>query len=1138
VRDKPKGFKPAIGAQWLCAAVEVLLGERDLSNVPALMSGFCSILDYPRASDFAPAVFTLRQMGVAAASEIQLRQAVHDAVGWEDEHQHDDDHVEPPYEIDPELPHYPFRRRPGTDHIVAEMVTAMTRGLPFSTWSLPVADPTRPMHLMTSASEGAERITVDMAAIPAPPEPPRHDLTRRPRGPIDISLADLQAIAVRLDAHDAANPQRPRGNWLSRLCETTGERKFQVLAPNRATGLLTETDTIRLDGLKHLIGLPGTGKTTLIILLLIWLDENGYRTVVLLPSIEASLNLLGDLRSYGADVGLLVGQAPQTRIEHARKLAERIAADETRGFGRTAPGADLLALNCALGAFDTDPDGGAEFPHLAPPCISVKQRGLKQDGTPKAQETNHKCPVSGWCGRLKAPRELSQRRIWLGHVLSMDTRISPHFADEQLRYFEAAAMTADLIIVDEADGAQQVLDRKAISSLDLTGSEDSYEHALNRDLFTPLSAGRNDMTASNVRQYSMSAADFRELNHSLVVQLHRDRQRNGAEGPMARFKDTFVTGNNVISALFCPEDISVLPPPERLAEERRFNAIRAFWDGCVRAAMSRRTDVDGDVDQYDFEPDQVALALGRTRDEVERTGIAIAALVRDWIAEPLPTRKDRIIDKMREATFALIEPRANLGPEHRVELFRFLVGVTTVIMQFLALVPAQQAMVAEGIHHAPLFRQGISEDFARVVPEALIGRLSGIRFHHDDGSGRPSVRLQYVTFRGAPRTLLYRLHHLLRHDGQWDGERGPNVLLSSATSFLAESPTFHIPVGPDLVLRRNGADVGWRDSEYIFAPIRDPEEPTRTLRFSGALMGVRDRILRKMVDHYFRGEDPLALAMTRDFDAGRKVGLVVNSYAQVRLVKDHLRRTRPDLATRVVAVIDQTPPGNEGDWITAAQVERLGQRDDWDVLVFPMKALARGVNIVFEQGPRRRDALLGTLVFLIRPHPATESLDLVAGLAGAATLAFDTTRLPPGMPVAAMAAAWRTARRQLMSVTRRLLRFPVQASRLGPLAEPFTADIMVDVLQTIGRVMRNGCKARVIFADAAWAPVSASDAITKRDGRQTSMLVMMRDILRARVNDPDPVDREVYRALYEPFLDPLENCAGVRFPDGAAVDDE
>jgi hypothetical protein len=231
-------------------------------------------------------------------------------------------------------------------------------------------------------------------------------------------------------------------------------------------------------------------------------------------------------------------------------------------------------------------------------------------------------------------------------------------------------------------------------------------------------------------------------------------------------------------------------------------------------------------------------------------------------------------------------------------------------------------------------------------------------------------------------------------------------------------------------------------------------------------------------------------------------------------------------------VIDKTPPGNEGDWITAAQVERLGVREDWDVLVFPLKALARGVNIVFEQGARRRDALLGTIVFLTRPHPATESLDLVAGLTGEGTLAFDRRLFPADANAAALAGAWMAARRDLMAKVRRLLRFPVQASRLGPLAVPFTADIMVDVLQCIGRAMRNGCKARVVFADAAWAPASCGEDPVRRDNRQTSMLVLMRDILRARIADPNPVDREVYRALYEPFLHPLERCTGVRFPDG------
>jgi hypothetical protein len=1134
VRAKPQGFVPALAAHWLCAAFDLLLGEQDLSNAPALMSGFGSLLDHPNARSFAAAAFSLRQMGVDAASEIELRHIIHGALSWEEEHRDDPGYVEPPYEIDAERPNYPFRRRiPVNDPSLRGMVDALVRGLPLDRWSLPTADPGRPMTTLTSARDGAERIAIDLAGTPAPPAPPKHDLTRIPRGAIDVPLADLEAVAARLDRDDASHPQRPRGNWLARLREATGHRKFHVLVPDQNVGALVKTDKIRLDGLRHMIGLPGTGKTTLIILLLIWLDEHGYRSVVLMPSIEASLNLLADLRFYGADVGLLVGQSPQTRIEHARKLAERIAADEVRGFGRTAPGADLLGLNCALAAYDTDPDRHEGFPHLSPPCITIKQHGLKVSGAPKEKETSHLCPLSGWCGRLRAPRELTHRRIWLGHVLSMDTRISPHFVDEYLRYFEAIAATADLVVVDEADGAQAVLDSKAISSLDLTGSEDSYEHALNRDLFLPLSAGRNNITTSNVQQYSTAASDFRKLNQSLVIHLQKDRQRGEGEGALSRFADTFVTGNNVITALFCPEDISDLPPAQRTAEERRFNAIRAFWDGCMRAALSRRTDSDADVDAFDFDVGRIAQDLGRTEVEVEDAGAQIANLVRDWISEPLPGRRERTMDELRETVFTLIHPRAGLGPDEQAALFGFLVTVTAVIMQFLTLVPAQQAMVAEGIHNEPLFRQGISDDFARVVPEALIGRLSGIRFRYEDGISRPTVRLQYVSFRGAPRVLLYRLHQLLRHEGR---ERGPAVLLASATSFLLESPTFHIPVGPDFVLQRNGEQLGWDKSYFLFAPVPDPESPSRMLRFSGAPFGQRDRILRKMVEHYFSGDEPLALVMANDFDPGRKVAFVVNSYDQVRKVKDHLRRTRPELANRVVAVVNQTPPGNEGDWITSAQVERLGQRDNWDVLVFPLKALARGVNIVFEQGPRRRDALLGTIVFLTRPHPASESLDLVSGLTGQGTLAFDRTIFPVQSVPSNLAAEWKVARRRLMVTVRRLIRFPVQASRLGPLAVPFTADIMVDVLQTIGRGMRNGCKVRIVFADAAWAPMSCSDNPTKRDGPETSMLVLMRDILRARLADPNPVDREVYRALYEPFLRPLERCEGVRFPVGAASD--
>ncbi len=1133
MRTRPDGFIGDQRVQWVSAAVHFFLGERTLDSIPALLSGFASCLDRPGLDFFARAAFSLRQLGVSVGSGIQLRQAVHDGAIWEEDNRTKADYVEPPFRVDAERAGYPFVLRPGADLEARRMADALRDGLPFAPWAMPVADPDRPMAVLEAAVDGAERISIEMDGIAAPARPAHHDVARPPRGPIVIPLADLEAVAAQLDAIDESDPARQRGNWLARLREADGRRKFEVLTPDRGRGVLCETDVIQLEGLKHLIGLPGTGKTTLIVLLLVWLDQHGYRTVVLLPSIEMALNLLGDLRFYGADVGLLVGQSPETRINHARKLAERLGADESRGFGRTVAGADLLGLTCALAAFDTDPEGHEAFPHLSPPCLQILQRRLKQDGTPVKSESNHLCALSGACGRLKAPRDLVHRNVWLGHVLSMDTRISPHFADEQIRYFEAACMASDLVIVDEADGAQAALDGKAIASLDLTGSQDSYEHRLIEDLFSPMAAGRNNMLASTVQNYTSAASDFATLNRALVAMLQEDWRRNGADGTIAKFNDTFVTGNNVLTALFCPPDITMLTRAERNAEERRFNAIQRFWDGCIRQALYRRTETDATTDEYEFDRERVAEDLGRTPEEVDAIGLRIADTTRDWISEPLPTRRQRLMNDLREAAFTLLDPQPHIGPAARSELFQFLVGVTTVIMRFLSLVPAQQGMVAEGIHREPLFRQGISEDFARVVPEALLGRLSGLRFHYDESGIRPSVRLQYVTFRGAPRVLLYRMHHLLRHDGR---EQGPAVLLASATSFLAESPTFHIPSGPDLILRRDDGNAAWRRSRYLFAPIPDPEDPMRPLRFSGAPLGHRERILRAMVDHYASGDTPLMERMTSDFDPGRKVGLVVNSYAQVALIKDWLRRRYPSLGERVIAVTDSPPERNEGDWITAAQVERIGMRDDWCALVFPMKALARGVNIVFERGPRRRDALLGTMIFMTRPHPATESLDLVAGLAGQATLKFDMDTFPAAATHDEVAAAWGMARRDLARKARRLLRFPVMASRLGDLNTPFTADIMVDVLQTIGRAMRNGCPARVIFADAAWAPNSAYTE-RMRDSGDTSMLVKMRDILRARLADPDPIDREIYRSLYEPFLHPLEDCEGVRFQDGAEDDE-
>src|SRR5258708_33321436 len=107
---------------------------------------------------------------------------------------------------------------------------------------------------------------------------------------------------------------------------------------------------------------------------------------------------------------------------------------------------------------------------------------------------------------------------------------------------------------------------------------------------------------------------------------------------------------------------------------------------------------------------------------------------------------------------------------------------------------------------------------------------------------------------------------------------------------------------------------------------------------------------------------------------------------------------------------------------------------------------------------------------------------------------------------------WRGARDEALEKLRWLVRRPQQVSRLGRMIKPFVADGMVDLLQTIGRAMRNGCKTRVLFVDAAFAPNSAKGA---RDSSRSSMIVAMRNVLAELLSDPDPVQREIYRLLYE-----------------------
>lgn len=104
-----------------------------------------------------------------------------------------------------------------------------------------------------------------------------------------------------------------------------------------------------------------------------------------------------------------------------------------------------------------------------------------------------------------------------------------------------------------------------------------------------------------------------------------------------------------------------------------------------------------------------------------------------------------------------------------------------------------------------------------------------------------------------------------------------------------------------------------------------------------------------------------------------------------------------------------------------------------------MGALGRGTNIVFSSGPRQRDATIGSLYFLTRPHPSPDDLSFLVSLGAKATIDFDQRDFSAIDRLVDFSQELRQARGRLYQQVGHLLRHPLYARTLGKeLFTPFS----------------------------------------------------------------------------------------------------
>ena len=1048
--------------QWGCVLMD-LLGEPTLENLPLVLSGLRSVELSQQVAPFRGAIHTAR----ALLGDFLTKRAVETAVSTFAA----STSANRSFEINSKT--LSFVSRSSYDSNVSKAKSILIGGLVPEPVSQGFADTPADLTAMT---QRGHKLNFRLPAIQSQ-SIEHHNVERQSNKQLVLTWADLTKQAADLDEEDRQR-SRPPQQWVARLADI----RLQVTSG----GGLGDSDILDLSGLKHCVGLPGSGKTTLIILICVLCARRDLRVAVFFTTIQMARSYLETLESYNVSAGILMGQSEGTHARHSHDLAELIAAQGNGGFGRSRPGVDLFAQSCLLPAFSASWPSSEDWDFGEAPCTSITEPG---------SNVKKLCPVWSKCGRVKNQRELVGAQVWLGHIISSDTSVPLQTSPIHLQYFELVARSMDLVIVDECDEAQNALDDYGALTLTLAGDEENVAAELGRGTML-LMQNRVGTTDARIRHAEFST-QFTRFTLSFIREV---KNLNSLRPDLSnRYEDRLLTTSFLLNEILRSCDSGLR------RSDIALSALSDLWD----TAMYRSFFFRGIRSDTWTKANVLSPPLNLEETEAEKAWRDLCDQLNTILSLPPASDPQEQVAEVVNILSRILGPGKNLDQEAMTIQARLLISTGFLIRSYQWMAKSARPMVHSGElpGNSNLVNSRCSFDMRRVVPRSIAGTYSTVRFRKDR-SGQGGISIEYLVMDSAPRLLLHRFQEL----------GVPNVLLTSATSWLEPSSKYHVGQTPDIVLSPKKPSLGV--PRLYFKPRSDPITG-KPIHVSGAGRERESNLLKivsALAAPSATGRSDLERTVhsmrTENLERPRKAGLVVNSYDQVKLVVERLREVNPDLSARTRGVLREISGRgySQRRYILRSEVESVGSDPDVEVLVFPLAALGRAVNIVFtEDDDDQGKSAIGSIFFLIRPHPAVGDTSLMLSILAKHTEQLDAEDFGHhGLSDLNRVVHRRRyeAFRQVSQLTTR----PTNFSRLSPgTRRAFAANLLIDTLQMIGRGIRKGMPVEVYFVDAAWAPKSA---LGETETANSSVLVEMQEVLRYCLNVQDPDEYGIYEALY------------------------
>jgi len=288
--------------------------------------------------------------------------------------------------------------------------------------------------------------------------------SRTRREALIVNLHTLLQTAAEIDALEFEVGIAKRGHWKKRL-----ERL--IFSQRTAIETFQPSQTITLEGLYHLAGALGVGKSTIIWVLTYHLAryESKHITVVMNTVVE-TISFAVWLRQLGVQAAPALGR---NRADHALKygLANQASLSIERVFDPETPPDPVLnwfPTPCVLSGMLPTP-----IPVGQEPCYRLED----------AEGNHHDCPLMSVCPVHKVGRDLAESQVWVLNPMSFLYSSAPKsIGNGQLSLFEAVYRISDLVIIDEADRIQVQWDRAFAPAQPIAGSYDALLDTLRRKI--------------------------------------------------------------------------------------------------------------------------------------------------------------------------------------------------------------------------------------------------------------------------------------------------------------------------------------------------------------------------------------------------------------------------------------------------------------------------------------------------------------------------------------------------------------------------------------------------------------------------------------------------------------------------------